>query len=641
MTATQTAPEAREYRTEVKQLLDILAHSLYTDREIFLRELISNASDALNRVQFEMLTNHDVIDPDAKLAIWVRFNPDEKTITVSDTGVGMNHDELIENLGVIAHSGARAFLDSAKEGKASLEEIIGQFGVGFYSVFTVAEEVTVTSRSYRPEDEAWSWRSAGDSRYELTPADKSSRGTDVHIRLKADAAEYASAWRLEQIIKKHSDYVSFPIYVIDETAEEVDEDARQPVNRQTALWRQTPSKVESEEYDEFYQQLTLDFEKPLLHVHMVADMPVNLRALLYVPAKREGSLLNPRVDHGLRLYSRKVLIQERNKDLLPEYLRFVEGVVDSEDLPLNVSREMVQTNPAMRQIRKALTGRMLKELKSLADKEPDRYSQFWREFGVFLKEGIAVDFTNKDALVELLRFHSTNAAGEEEWTSLPEYVERMGEEQQEIYYVLGDDLKSTLRSPHLDYFRAHDIEVLLLVDAIDGFMIANLREFDGKALRNIDDAGLDLPEDESETEEDAGAVSEETLAKLAGRFKEVLGERVLDVRESKQLVDSPCRLVSPEDSFDRDLQRVRRFMDEEYEAPKKVLEINRKHPIVANLARILESNPDDPLLDVSIEQLFDNAQLMDGLLTDPAEMVARIQTLMESAVSAHVEGNEA
>lgn len=640
MTTTQTAPEAREYRTEVKQLLDILAHSLYTDREIFLRELISNASDALNRVQFEMLTNHDVIDPDAKLAIWVRFNPDEKTITVSDTGVGMNHDELIENLGVIAHSGARAFLDSAQEGKASLEEIIGQFGVGFYSVFTVADEVTVTSRSYRPEDEAWTWRSVGDSRYELTPADKSGRGTDIHIKLKADAAEYASAWRLEQIIKKHSDYVSFPIYVIDETAEEVDEENLQPANRQTALWRQTPSKVEPEEYDEFYQQLTLDFEKPLLHVHMVADMPVNLRALLYVPAKREGSLLNPRVEHGLRLYSRKVLIQERNKDLLPEYLRFVDGVVDSEDLPLNVSREMVQTNPVMRQIHKALTGRMLKELKNLADKEPERYQQFWREFGVFLKEGIAVDFTNKDALVELLRFHSTKAAGEEEWTSLPEYVERMGEDQQEIYYVLGDDLKSTLRSPHLDYFRAHDIEVLLLVDAIDGFMMANLREFDGKALRNIDDAGLHLPEDESETEDEAGAIGEETLAKLAERFKAVLGDRVLDVRESKQLVDSPCRLVSPEDSFDRDLQRVRRFMDEEYETPKKVLEINRKHPIVANLARILESNPDDSLLDVSIEQLFDNAQLMDGLLTDPADMVARIQTLMESAVAAHVEGEE-
>jgi molecular chaperone HtpG len=637
MTATQTAPEAREYRTEVKQLLDILAHSLYTDREIFLRELLSNASDALNRVQFEMLTNHDVIDPDATLAIWVRFNPDEKTITVSDTGVGMNHDELIENLGVIAHSGARAFLDNAKEGKASLEEIIGQFGVGFYSVFTVADEVTVTSRSYRAEEQAWTWRSTGDSRYELTPADKANRGTDVHIKLKTDAVEYASAWRLEQIIKKHSDYVSFPIYVIDETAETADEDELQPVNRQTALWRQTPSKVDPEEYDEFYQQLTLDFEKPLLHVHMVADMPVNLRALLYVPAKREGSLLNPRVDHGLRLYSRKVLIQERNKDLLPEYLRFVDGVVDSEDLPLNVSREMVQTNPVIRQLHKALTGRILKELKNLADKDPERYSQFWREFGVFLKEGIAVDFTNKDALVDLLRFHSTEAAGEEEWTSLAEYVERMGEEQQEIYYVLGDDLKSTLRSPHLDYFRAHDIEVLLLVDAIDGFMIANLREFDGKALRNIDDAGLDLPEDESETGDEADGVGEETLAKLADRFKEVLGDRVLDVRESKQLVDSPCRLVSPEDSFDRDLQRVRRFMDEEYEAPKKVLEINRKHPIVANLARILESNPDDSLLDVSIEQLFDNAQLMDGLLTDPADMVARIQTLMESAVAAHME----
>lgn len=633
-------PESREYKTEVKQLLDILAHSLYTDREIFLRELISNASDALNRIQFELLTNQHVVDPDAKLAIEVRYDRDAKSITVSDTGKGMSHDELIENLGTIAHSGARAFMASADAGQASLEEIIGQFGVGFYSVFTVANEVTVTSRSANPDETAWSWRSTGDSRYELLPAEKEHRGTDVQIQLKPDAAEYASGWRLEQIIKKHSDYISFPIFVIDdgqkdEEEEGAEQEAPTPVNRQTALWRQTPSKVTDEEYDDFYKQLTMDWEKPLLHAHMVADMPVNLRAILYVPGKREGSLLNPRTDHGLRLYSRKVLIQERNKDLLPEYLRFVDGVVDSEDLPLNVSREMVQTNPMMRQMHKALTGRLLKDLKNLAEKDAETYNRFWGEFGMFLKEGIAIDFANKDALVDLLRFHSTRAAGQDEWTTLADYVTRMGESQTEIYYVLGDDVKSAQRSPHLDYFRAHDIEVLFLVDPIDGFMTANLREFDGKPLRNIDDAGLELPEEDETGEDEGEKVDDAAFDALTERFKSVLGDRVTGVRESKQLVASPCRLVSPEDSFDRDLQRVRRYMEDAYEAPAKMLELNRKHPIVANLAHIAETKPDDTLLDVAIEQLFTNAQILDGLPTDPTDMVERIQTLMASAVSAH------
>ena len=382
MTETVTAApeqpkESLEYRTEVKQLLDILAHSLYTDREIFLRELISNASDALNRIQFEQLTNHDVLDHDRELAIHIAVDKDAKTITLADSGIGMNHDELIQNLGTIAHSGAKAFLSNAKEdNKATVEEIIGQFGVGFYSVFMVAAEVTVTSRSYRADDQAWTWSSQGDSRFTLTPAAKSDRGTTIFIQLKDDADEFANNWRIEQIIKKHSDYVSFPIYVKEEKKEGEDEATEKVVNRRTALWRQSASQVKPEEYKDFYHQLTFDTADPLLNIHLVADAPVNLRSILFVPAKRDRGLFTAQSDHGLRLYSRKILIQQRNKDLLPEFFRFVEGVVDSEDLPLNVSREMVQSNPVLRQMRRALTSRLFRDLKNLAENDEAKYLTF-------------------------------------------------------------------------------------------------------------------------------------------------------------------------------------------------------------------------------------------------------------------------
>ncbi|MEZ4555891.1 MAG: molecular chaperone HtpG [Caldilineaceae bacterium] len=643
MTEAQAqAPESLEYRTEVKQLLDILAHSLYTDREIFLRELISNASDALNRVQFEMLTNHDVVDPDAKLAITITYDNDAGVITISDTGIGMNHDELIANLGTIAHSGAKDFIREAKEEKVALEDIIGQFGVGFYSVFMAAKEVTVTTRSYRPDDRAWTWRSTGDSSYTVEPADKATRGTDIRVTLKDDAKEFASGWRLEQIIKQHSDYVSFPIYVVDANAEtEEGEEAPQPepVNRQTALWRQSASSVSDEEYDEFYKQLTFDFNAPMLHMHMVADSPVNVRSILYVPSKRERQRLGMGSETGLRLYSRKILIQRHNKDLLPDYLRFVEGVVDSEDLPLNVSREMVQSNPVMRHLRKALTNRVLKEVRTLAEKEPEKYAQFWDEFGVFLKEGIAVEPGNQESLADLLRFHSLRNSGADVWTSLRAYVDGMKDDQTEIYYVLGEDLRSVARSPHLDSFRKHDIDVLYLVDPIDGFMVSMLREFDGKPLRNIDDAGLDLPAgDDESTAEDTPPVDEGELDDLMARFRSVLGDRIVDVRTSKTLVSSPCRLVTPEDNYDRDLQRLRRLMEEDYEDPKKILEINRSHPLVANVAHLLHTDAANPLIDVTVEQLFANAQLLDGIQPSPADMVERVQKLMEAAVASKSQG---
>ena len=627
---TTTPTESLEYRAEVKQLLDILAHSLYTDREVFLRELISNASDALNRVQFEMLTNHDVVDPEAELAIRITVDEEARTITISDSGIGMNREEMVQNLGTIAHSGARTFLQNAGESKSTLEEIIGQFGVGFYSVFMVADEVTVTSRSYRSEDEACTWQSSGDSRFTLAAAEKQSRGTDIFIKLKEDAREFGAPWRLENVIKKHSDYVSFPIYVQGKEGE------AKIANRRSALWRQSPSKVEPAQYVEFYKQLTYDDQDPLLHIHMVADAPVNVRSILYVPSKRERGALRIRPDFGLRLYSRKILIQEHSKDLLPEYLRFIEGVVDSEDLPLNVSRETVQSNPVMRQLKRALTNRITKEFKTWSDEESEegraKYARFWTEFGGFIKEGVATEFGSQEALTDLLRFHSSQV-GEEAWTSLKQYVERMGADQKAIYYVLGESLRSVARSPHLDYFRAHNIEVLYLVDPLDGYMVSMLREYSGKPLQNVDDANLDLPAPDKNEEDKTQEVGQEAFDQLVARVKQVLGERVRDVRASKTLVDHPARLVSPDDSPDRDLQYLRRLMEDKFETPIKILELNRQHPLIGSLAGLASDQPGDERIDASISQLFDNLLLMEGAYQGPvADMVDRIQQLMGAAL---------
>jgi HSP90 family molecular chaperone len=609
-----------EFKAEIQQLLNILVHSLYTEREIFLRELISNASDALNRIQFEMLTRRDVVDPNAELAITLEIDADARTITVSDTGVGMAQEEVVRDLGTIAHSGAAAFLQQLQEEKRPGVEMIGQFGVGFYSVFMVAEEVRVISRSFRPEAEAVEWVSDGGSRYRVAPADKTSRGTRIEIKLKEDAADFASAWRLEQIVKKHSDFVQFPIYVGDK---------KEPVNRQTAPWRRPPREVTEEQYNEFHKHLTLDFEKPLLVAHLVTDAPANVRSILYVPAKRERGVLSLRTDHGLQLYVRNVLIQEYNKDLLPNHWRFVEGVVESEDLPLNISRETVQSSQAGRRIQRALVRKLVKELETMAQERPEDYATFWREFGPFLKEGVASDPSSHGDLLPLLRFHSSRDGGD--MVSLRQYQERMRKDQQAIYYLLGEDVRSVARSPHLDYFRAHDLEVLYLVDPIDSFMVMALREFEGKPLKNVDDAGLELEGMEDQPAD--GAVAEADFNRLVGRFVKVLNDRVLEVRESRVLKDSPCRLVSAEDAPAREMSRVYRLLGQEYEVPQRILELNRSHPILANLARLVAEAPENPVVDDSIELLFESQLLMEGLHPNPTDMIPRLQQLIQVATA--------
>lgn len=629
MTTDQEAvqqPEAMSFRAEVQQVLHILAHSLYTDREIFLRELISNASDALNRLQFEMLTNQDVRDADAELAIWVEVDKDAKTITVRDSGTGMTRQEMIDHLGTIAQSSARAFVQQAKQTQGgSSSEIIGQFGVGFYSVFMVADKVTVTSRSFRPEAEAAVWEATGGDSFTLGAAEHEARGTSITLHLKEDAAEFANDWKLEQIIKRHSDFVSFPIYM-----------GERQVNQQKALWRRAPREVEDEQYKSLYQQMTMDYEEPLLKLHLSTDAPIDLHAILFVPAKRERGLIERRIEGKIKLYSRKVLIQEDAKDLLPNYFRFIEGVVDSEDLPLNVSREGVQSNvganiasPVQQRIKKTLTGRMHRELNELAEKDPAKFAEFWQEFGVFIKEGVAVDFESRDELLKLLRFNSTKSG--DDLITLADYTGRMVEGQKEIYYVMGGSLEAARTSPHLDPFTARGIEVLLFGELIDGFMVSGLREYEGLKLRNVDESDIELP---GELEAPEAALSDEEFTALAERVAAALGEQIKAVRASKVLRDSPARLVSDEDGPGREMQRIQQMLGRESAPQPRVLELNPAHPLIVALAKRAGASADDPIVAAAAEQLYDNALLLEGLHQNPATMVPRILRLLEAAARA-------
>ncbi len=636
MTTVQTPQaEAFEYRAEIRQLLNILAHSLYTNQEIFLRELISNASDALHRVQFEMLTNREVASPEIELAIHVQIDEDAKTITISDGGIGMTREELIENLGTIAHSGVEAFLSSLQEENRPDADMIGQFGVGFYSVFMVAKEARVVSRSYRPDEEAFEWISAAGDGYTIAPAERDERGTSVTLRLKEEAVEFVSNWKLEQIITKHSNYIPFPIYLNDRV-----------INQQTAVWRQLPSEMTDEKHNEFYRQLTLDFEEPLVRIHINTDAPLQVYALLYIPSRRERGPFGRQTDLGLRLYSKKVLIQEHAKGLLPNHLRFVEGVVDTEELPLNISRETIQSSRAMERVRKVLETRLLKELGQLAKDEPDRYTRFWTEFGVFIREGVATDFSGRDKLKPLLRFVSSFEAaarsegekGEAMLVSLAECVGRMGKDQKRIFYLLGEDLISVASSPHLDYFRANHLEVLYLVDPMDSFMLMGLEEYEGFPFQNVDDAGLELTEkrrDETEADAEPG-LSDADFGQFRERCAAILGDRITEVRETKVLTESPCRLVSPGDAPSRDMQRVHRMLKPDFQAPRKIFELNRHHPLIRNLTTLVVSRPDEPLIDTAIEQLYDSGLLIEGTHPNPAAMAPRVQSLLEIAAAALV-----
>ncbi len=603
------------FKAETKQLLNILIHSLYKDKEVFLRELLSNASDAINRLRFEMLTNQNVLDPEAELNIHITVDKDEKLLTIQDTGIGMTKDEIIENLGTIAQSGARNFIEAARDPELDVVQMIGQFGVGFYSVFMAADWVRVTSRSYKPRAKAVQWYATGEDNFEVSPAEMDVRGTKIEIKLKEDAADFADENRIRNIIKKHSDYIGFPIYVGDSESQ---------ANQQTSLWRSARNEITDEQYNDFYRQMTMEFEEPLLRIHAVTDAPVQLYALLYIPAKGERGMFSLRKDDGLKLYSRNILIDDYNKDLLPEYLRFVQGVVDSEDLPLNVSRETVQASGFMPKLKKIVTGQVIRELEKLAKDDAEKYNEFWQEFGLYLKQGIAAEPLDTEKIQPLLRFKTNQQP--EEWSSLDEYVERMQEGQKEIYFIVGDDPKSVLHSPHLDYFQSKGTEVLLLTDPLDSFMLMGLRQYKEYELKNVAQADVETAE-ASEKESETEKIAEDDFSTLIESFKETLGERVTDVRASKRLSQSVARLVDPDDSMNPEMQRVYRYLGKDYEVPKKILELNPSHAILRSLL-----GKDADLQNEIIEQIFDNALLVEGLHPDPASMAARIQKLMELAL---------
>ena len=618
--APQNPVEQFSFKAETKQLLNILIHSLYKDREVFLRELLSNASDALNRMRFEMVTNQNVLDPQAELSVHIKADKDGRLLTIQDTGIGMTRDEIIENLGTIAQSGARKFIEATKDKKVDFSQVIGQFGVGFYSVFMVAEWVRVTSRSYGPEAEAVSWYATGEDNFEVGAAEMNERGTRVEIKLKEDAAEFAEDFRLRNIIHKHSDYIGFPIYIGDGNA---------PVNKQTSLWRTPRKDVTEEQYKDFYRQTTLDYEEHLLQIHMITDAPVQLYALLFIPGKAERGIFALRKDDGLKLYSRNILIDEYNKDLLPEYLRFVQGVVDSEDLPLNVSRETVQSSGLMPRLKKVLTNQVIKELETLAKNNAEKYQTFWQEFGGYLKQGIASTAADADNLKPLLRFKTNLNA--ETWSSLDDYTSRMKGEEKIIYYIIGDDPKSVLRSPHLDYFGAQGTEVLLLTDPMDSFMLMGLHKYKDYDFKNVAQAEVDTSK-QAEATNEAEKIPDADFNSLIERFKQVLGERVTDVRASNRLSQSVARLTDPEGTLNPELQRVYRMLGKDYEIPKKILELNPSHNILKNLLK-LESGSE--LQTAIIEQIYDSALLVEGLHPDPSSMVARVQQIIDAALAKH------
>ena len=617
--------EQHTFQAETQQLLNILIHSLYTEKEIFLRELISNASDALNRLQFEMLTNDAVQDAQAELEIHIEVDEEANTLTISDSGIGMNREEIVAGLGTIAKSGAKAFIEAMADKPESAADIIGQFGVGFYSAFMVAKQVDVVSRSYRPEDEAVKWSATGGASYSLEAAEKDARGTSVTLHLKEDEKEFTREFRLKDIIRRHSDYVAFPIHVGDD---------EEPTNKQQAIWRRSPSEVEDEEYDSFYKMLTMDFAGARHHIHMRADVPMQFYALLYLPGSAEQNMFSPRKEPGLQLYARKVLIEDYNRDLLPEYLSFVQGVVDSEDLPLSVSRESIQATRVMAGLKKTVTRRVLSELKRMAKNDRDKYLGVFGEFGAYLKQGLVIENEDRSDLEPLLYFQTTYDDDPSRYYSLDEVVERLSENQDELYYIIADDYGSGSRSPHLDAFRQRGIEVLYFTHPVDAMLPMGLTDFKGHKLVSVDSAELDL-DDVGQVADEAQApeapLESDSFAALLARVKSRLGERVSDVRESKTLVGSPARLVSEDDSGNRYMYRINRLLDKDYELPVKALELNPRHPLMHNLSGLIAADGDADLIDAVVEQVFETALLQDGIHPDPSSMAARLTLLMQAA----------
>ena len=611
---TTIAPERHEFQAEISQLLDIVIHSLYTDKEIFVRELISNSADALEKLKFLQTSGKSVFQPETELKVAITTDDEAHTITFTDTGIGMTHDELIENLGTIAHSGSKAFLKQLAENKGDAN-LIGQFGVGFYAAFMVSDKVTVYSRSYEEEAQGWSWTSDGKGGYELEPADDLPRGTKIVVHLKEEEKQYAEKFTIESVIKRYSNFVSAPIELNGEK-----------VNTVQAIWSRSKNEITDEEYKEFFHYISHESSDPLFRLHFNADAPISIQSLLFVPERNMEKITMTRSESDVNLYCRRILIQPKAKGLFPDWLRFLKGVVDSEDLPLNISRETMQDSALMQKLNKVITGRFLKFLDEQATNDPDKYAQFFSEFGNCIKEGAVNDYAHREPLTKLLRFESSFTE-KGKTTSLADYVSRMVDGQKEIYYVLARNRENAETSPYYEGLKAKSYECLFLADPWDEFVMDHLRQFDGKDLKSAEKAEIDL-----EPTGEPG-LDQEAATSLAGFFKETLGtDRVNEVRVSKRLDESPAIALESDKMITSSMRRMMKQMNAAgggmgMPETKPDFEINPRHAVMVRLEAMRAKDPE--LAGKVAEQIFDSALVTAGMLEDPRTMIKRMNDLME------------
>lgn len=620
MTAT-IEKETLGFQAEVRQLLNLMIHSLYSNKEIFLRELISNASDAADKLRFEALANQELYEGQSDLKIRVSFDKDARTITVSDNGIGMSREEVIENIGTIAKSGTREFFESLTGDQARDAHLIGQFGVGFYSSFIVADNVTVTTRraGLHP-GEGVRWSSTGEGEYTIEMIEKTHRGTEVTLHLRPEEDEFLSAYRLQAIIRKYSDHIALPIVM---KAQDKDED--ETINQASALWARPKNEISKEQYEEFYKHVGHDFEPPLAYVHSVVEGKQEYTLLLYIPANAPFDLWDRDSRHGVKLYVRRVFIMENAEQLMPRYLRFVRGVIDSNDLPLNVSRELLQRNRDVEAIRAGAVKKVLGLLEDLAENQKETYTKFWKEFGLVLKEGVGEDFANRERIAKLLRFASTHQDTDEQSVSLADYVARMKEGQNKIYYITAESFTAAKNSPHLELLRNKGVEVLLLYDRVDEWLVASLPQFDGKDLQSaakgeLDLSGLADEQDKKEQQEKAAQYKE-----ITEKIKAVLGDRVKEVRISQRLTTSPACLIADQGELSANLERMLKAAGQPIPNSKPILEINPNHPL---LHKIKTQESEDRFNDWA-HLLFDQSVLSEGgQLENPAEFVQRLNEIL-------------
>ncbi len=623
MTQVTSKIETMEFQAEVKKLLDIVIHSLYTERDIFVRELISNAADALEKFRHRSLLEDEVFDSHVPLEIAIDVDDKNNTLTITDTGIGMTKDELVANLGTIAHSGSKTFLTELAEAASKDVNLIGQFGVGFYSAFMAAKKVRVLSRSYRPDEAGHDWSSDGSGSYSIAPAPGIRRGTKIIVELKDDAKEYSNDETIKRIITQYSNFVSFPIKIKGET-----------VNTIQAIWARSKNEIKDEEYTEFYKFIGNAFDEPQYRLHFSVDAPLAINALLFVPNENFERLGFGRAKPGVNLYCQKVLIEQHSDSILPEWLRFAKGVVDSEDLPLNISRQALQDSALVVKLKKVVTKKFLKFLAEQAKADPEKFQKFWNNFGQFFKEGMTTDYEYHAEIAKLLRFESSKSEPGK-LISLADYVERMGQEQKEIYYINGPSRAAIEAGPYIEAFKKQDIEVIYTLEPIDDFVMSHLGEFDGKKLVSADRADLDLPAaDASETAADQDAeppLAAGDVESLTKWLKDTLGARVKEVIVSKRLVDSPAIIVNPDGYMTSTMERVLHAASKEnIELGNKNLEINTHHTLIKQLAALRDK--DEDFAKSVAEQIFDNALIQAGLIVDAPTMVERNYRILARAL---------